>query len=119
MAGSSSGPGDVFDVKRIRRLVELMKEHDLSEIDLREADTRIRLRRAGNEVVPLVQQRATPPHLPVATPLPAAELATQPAANEGQMALIKSPMVGTFYVSSSPEAPPFVKVGDHVGPETT
>ena len=123
MSGAPSNPGDVFDVKRIRRLVELMKEHDLSEIDLREADTRIRLRRAGDDVVPLVQQRAAQAHLPVASPLSAAEAtgsspAATPAA-EGQIALIKSPMVGTFYTSANPESPAFVKVGDHVGAETT
>lgn len=120
MSGPPSNPGDVFDVKRIRRLVELMKEHDLSEIDLREADTRIRLRRAGDEVVPLVEPRPAVGHLPVATPLASsAPAAAAPAASEGQMAVIKSPMVGTFYTSSSPESPPFVKVGDHVGPDTT
>ncbi len=62
MSGSVSGSsGDVFDVKRIRRLVELMKEHDLSEIDLREANTRIRLRRVGDEVVSHVQPRSPAP----------------------------------------------------------
>jgi acetyl-CoA carboxylase biotin carboxyl carrier protein len=43
--------------------------------------------------------------------------ATEPKADIGTV--IKSPMVGTFYSASSPDAPPFVKVGDHVGPETT
>jgi acetyl-CoA carboxylase biotin carboxyl carrier protein len=123
MSGAPSNPGDVFDVKRIRRLVELMKEHDLSEIDLREADTRIRLRRAGDEVVPLVQRPSTAVPLPVATPLPSAQSAAATPVNEtaaeGQVALIKSPMVGTFYTSAHPETPAFVKVGDHVGPETT
>jgi acetyl-CoA carboxylase biotin carboxyl carrier protein len=123
MSGAPSNPGDVFDVKRIRRLVELMKEHDLSEIDLREADTRIRLRRAGDEVVPLVQQRTSPASLPVATPLPSTEAATATPASataaDGQVVLIKSPMVGTFYTSANPESPSFVKVGDHVGPDTT
>ena len=42
--------GDIFDVKRIRRLVELMKEHDLSEIDLRQGEQRIRIRRGANHV---------------------------------------------------------------------
>jgi acetyl-CoA carboxylase biotin carboxyl carrier protein len=123
MSGAPSSPGDVFDVKRIRRLVELMKEHDLSEIDLREADTRIRLRRAGDEVVPLVQRPATAAPLPVATPLPSAQAAAATPASEtaaeGQVTLIKSPMVGTFYTSANPETPAFVKVGDHVGPEST
>jgi acetyl-CoA carboxylase biotin carboxyl carrier protein len=52
-----------------------------------------------------------------AVPAPAA--AAQPAADEGQIVLIKSPMVGTFYTAPSPEAAPYVKVGDHVGPDTT
>ena len=51
MAGSGSNPGDIFDVKRIRRLVELMNEHELAEIDLRQADQRIRLRKGGEPIV--------------------------------------------------------------------
>ena len=47
MAGSTPKEGDIFDVKRIRRLVELMNEHELAEIDLRQADQRIRLRKGG------------------------------------------------------------------------
>ena len=51
MGSSSSDQGDVFDVRKIRRLVELMNEHDLAEIDLRQADQRIRLRRDVDPVV--------------------------------------------------------------------
>ena len=51
MASSGANQGDIFDVKRIRRLVELMNEHELSEIDLRQADQRIRLRKGGEPVV--------------------------------------------------------------------
>ncbi len=50
-AGSSAGGGDIFDVKRVRRFVELMKEHDLAEVDLRQGDQRIRLRRGAEPVV--------------------------------------------------------------------
>lgn len=113
------GPGEVFDVKRIRRLVELMKEHDLSEIDLREGAMRIRLRRGPDDVETIVQPRAA------AAPAPAAS-ASRPASSESaaapsdeKLAVIKSPMVGTFYISPNPESPAFVKVGDHVGPEST
>jgi acetyl-CoA carboxylase biotin carboxyl carrier protein len=96
----------------------MMKEHDLAEIDLRQGDQRVRLRR-GTE--PIVTMGAP---MPVAAPLPvnAAAQEAKPAAagvTESNLAVIKSPMVGTFYVSPSPEAPAFVKVGDHVGPETT
>ena len=51
MAGSGSNQGDIFDVKRIRRLVELMNEHELAEVDLRQADQRIRLRKGGEPVI--------------------------------------------------------------------
>ena len=105
---TASGLGDVFDVKKIRRLVQLMKEHDLSEVDLEQGEQRIRLRRGGDVVV----QAPSPTQL---APQASVGLGT----DEADLAVIKSPMVGTFYVSSSPEAAPFVKIGDHVGPDST
>ena len=105
---------DVFDLKKIRRLVELMKEHDLNEMDLEQGEQRIRLRRSGSGqvVANTAQAAALPP------PLAAAAPATPPA-DDSNMTLIKSPMVGTFYTAPSPETAPYVKVGDHVGPDTT
>ena len=108
---TASGLGDVFDVKKIRRLVQLMKEHDLSEVDLEQGEQRIRLRRGGDVVVQ-APSPTTPSQL---APQASVETGTDKAA----LAVIKSPMVGTFYVSSSPEAAPFVKIGDHVGPDST
>ncbi len=115
MAGSPSNQGDIFDVKRIRRLVELMNEHELSEIDLRQADQRIRLRKGGEPIItgPAVTQQVAPAAAPTA-PAEAPD-----ASIPSDVVEIKSPMIGTFYSSSSPESPPFVKVGDHVGPTTT
>jgi acetyl-CoA carboxylase biotin carboxyl carrier protein len=117
MASSGSNQGDIFDVKRIRRLVELMNEHELAEIDLRQADQRIRLRKGGEPIVTLGASRPVTaiggPASSSAEPVPAA------AKVDDNLAVIKSPMVGTFYVSASPETPPFVRVGDHVGPTTT
>ena len=106
---------DIFDVRRVRRLVELMKEHDLSEVDIREGVTRIKLRRGAEPVVTVAAPRAAA--APAASPSPAA--AEQPKADEAHVAVIKSPIVGTFYAAANPESPPYVKVGDHVGPETT
>ncbi len=116
----ASSPGDVFDVRKVRRLVELMNEHELSEIDLRQADQRIRLRKGRDPVISAVP----PPPPAAATPSPApaqpAAASTTPAADTATTGkVIKSPMVGTFYPAPSPDSPPFVKVGDHVGPETT
>jgi len=120
MAGSSSNQ-DIFDVRKIRRLVELMKEHDLSEVDLRQGETRIQLRRGGATPVP-VPQSPQAMLAPAADP-PAAKEATRPkaekAATDENIAEIVCPMVGTFYSSPDPESPPYAKVGDHVGPDTT
>lgn len=113
MASSSPKEGDIFDVKRIRRLVELMNEHELAEIDLRQADQRIRLRKGSD---PLLVPAA--PRPAAAAPVPAIAADAGAKADEGLL-VIKSPMIGTFYVAPSPDAPPFVKVGDHVGPTST
>jgi acetyl-CoA carboxylase biotin carboxyl carrier protein len=96
-----------------------MKEHDLSEIDIREGDTRIKLRRGADPVVTAAAPRAAAVSVvaPVAAVPPAA--ADQPKLDDAHVAVIKSPIVGTFYAAPNPESPPFVKVGDHVGPETT
>jgi acetyl-CoA carboxylase biotin carboxyl carrier protein len=121
MANEGSTPGDIFDVKKVRRLAELMKEHDLAEIDLRQGEQRVRIRRGGE---PLIM---TPPpgyHVPAAahsqTHASATSSSSAPpsAADDRDMQVIKSPMVGTFYTAANPESPPFVKVGDHVGPDT-
>ena len=80
MAGSGANQGDIFDVKRIRRLVELMNEHELAEIDLRQSDQRIRLRKGGEPVISMAahpapameraepaRKRRPPPRLPTRT----------------------------------------------------
>ena len=105
--------GDLYNVKKLRRLIELMKEHDLSEIDLKEADHHVRIKRGGE----VIATTAAPVALPV-TRQSAAEPARQSAADAG-MLMIKSPMVGTFYKASGPDSAPFVKVGDRIGPEKT
>jgi acetyl-CoA carboxylase biotin carboxyl carrier protein len=113
---------DVFDVRRIRQLVELMKEHDLAEIDLQQGDVRVQLRRGGSglpTVVGVPQAIAVPAPVVAAPPTPAADTSGTSEGNAKGIALIKSPMVGTFYAAPDPDSPPFVKVGDHIGPETT
>lgn len=119
---SSASSQDIFDVRKIRRLVELMKEHDLSEIDLQQGEVRIQLRRAGLAVPPTMTV-APVVAAPVSAGSPASEGHVPPAqavkAAADNAVVIKSPMVGTFYAAPDPESPSFVKVGDHVGPETT
>jgi acetyl-CoA carboxylase biotin carboxyl carrier protein len=110
---AAENPGDLFNVKKVRRLIELMKEHDLSEIDIKQADHRVRIRRGGEVVV-----SAAPAAMPAARAASAQPAAREPAA-DAHMLVIKSPMVGTFYKASGPDSAPFVKVGDRIGPEKT
>lgn len=114
-------PGDVFDVKKVRKFIELMNEHDLAEIDLRQGDQRIRLRR-GPETVTVAAMPSAPSaamHSASAGSGAASERKAADAAIDDKALLIRSPMVGTYYSAANPESPPFVKVGDRVGPETT
>jgi acetyl-CoA carboxylase biotin carboxyl carrier protein len=107
MTGSESRSGDVFDMARLRSFIELMKEHDLSELDLKQEGQQIRLCRYVIEAAPRAVAH---------TPLPATSAAppTPSAADERNIATIKSPMVGTFYARPNPTSEPFVKVGDRV-----
>ena len=118
MAGSSDH--DVFDMRRIRRLVALMKEHDLGEIYLRQGEMRIQLRRGETPTVVGPQPARAAPAPPAAEPAEATSTApAEMPADVKSIVEIKSPMVGTFYTASDPDSPAYVKVGDHVGPETT
>jgi acetyl-CoA carboxylase biotin carboxyl carrier protein len=114
---SGSIPGDVFDVKKVRKFVELMNEHDLAEIDLRQGDQRIRLRRGPETVTVSAMPYSSAPS---AAAGPGGDRRTgEPPVDDGTALLIRSPMVGTFYAAANPESPAFVKVGDRIGPETT
>jgi acetyl-CoA carboxylase biotin carboxyl carrier protein len=121
MSASETKSDDVFDVERIRRLVQLMEQHDLREIDLRKSEQRIRLCRGADDAVPT--PRAAVPDPTTLPPVPAtgAGRATEPAAAaaDDHLTVITSPMVGTFYSRPNPNAEPYVKVGDVVEPETT
>jgi len=112
MSDSEANADDVFELERIRRLIELMKEHDLSEIDLRQAQHRIRLCRGSLAEPPVRSLPVAAPALSAAPPLAAAE-------DEAHIIYIKSPMVGTFYSKSNPNAEPYVRVGDHIDAATT
>lgn len=113
----------VFNLEGVRFLVELMKENNVSELDWEQGRARLKLRRGA--IAPVVD--AISPVVPVAASAPQAPVAAVPSAPQAPAAdadakflkTIDSPMVGTFYASPSPNAAPFVKVGDVVGPEKT
>lgn len=101
-------PKDIFDVKRIREIIELMEEHDLSAVDLQQGDEKIKLNRGS--VSPVY---SAPP------PVAAAPAAAAPAAAaDAGTVTVNAPMVGTFYSRANPESDPFVKVGDIVSEDT-
>jgi acetyl-CoA carboxylase biotin carboxyl carrier protein len=115
---ASKGPGP-FDVKIIRQLVALMNQHDLNEIDLREGEQRIRLRRGLYQggPIPFAQTSASAPAAPTSTASapPAISATAKPSKT---LLPIKSPTPGTFYSSPKPGAEPYVKVGSKVTPST-
>ena len=118
MSEGQSSAGDCFDLDRIRRLVELMKEHDLSEVDLQQEDQKIKLKRGPEGITyaaPAPQQFAPAPSAGAAT----GGDASAPAVDDPNVVVIKSPMVGTFFARPNPNSEPFVKVGDRVSADTT
>jgi acetyl-CoA carboxylase biotin carboxyl carrier protein len=108
----------VFEVGKVRRFIELMDEYELTEIDLRQGEQRIRLRRGGTTAPVFQSSQPLAGQIPVTTPAESTNPPTVRVADVVAATYIRSPIVGTFYASPSPEAAPFVKVGDHVGPET-
>ncbi|MEX2671781.1 MAG: acetyl-CoA carboxylase biotin carboxyl carrier protein [Phycisphaeraceae bacterium] len=105
----------MIDIKKLKQLVQLMSDNDLSELDLRDNEEQVTLKRSSGQVMPTVQTTAPPP--PAAAPAPAAaqpETGEEPSAASLGLLEIKSPMVGTFYSAPSPDADVLVRVGSHV-----
>ncbi|MDR2116388.1 MAG: acetyl-CoA carboxylase biotin carboxyl carrier protein [Planctomycetaceae bacterium] len=139
MANSSNSGNDVFDIRRIKRIIELMQENELTELDIQQSDMRIQLKRnapvtltsplthpvmAATTVPPMAVPAMTVPPMVVpatnsATTIPVVSDSAVVLQDEKNIQVIKSPMVGTFYAASKPDAPPFVKIGDIVHADTT
>ena len=108
--GAAKKVGDVFDVERIRNLIDLMEERGLCELDLQQADQQIRLVRGSAQPV----AASVPPQ-----PTPSAAPAPAPAVEDGpHVKVVSAPMVGTFYSKPNPNAEDFVNVGSKVSPDT-
>ncbi len=101
-----------MDIRKVKKLIELLEESGIAEIEIHEGDDAVRISRYG-QAAPV----AAPPPVAVAPVAVAAEpavesVAVPPASFNGHE--VKSPMVGTFYRSPSPGAKPFVEIGDTV-----
>jgi len=108
------------DLKDIKAIIDLMKKNSVSEFELEKQDFKIRLKRGMNGGGVLAAQPEEGQSLYAAAPiaLPAAALAAVPAAPVAVEPEIKSPMIGTFYRSPSPESGPYVEIGAEVNPDT-
>jgi acetyl-CoA carboxylase biotin carboxyl carrier protein len=116
-----------MDLDQLKRILELVREHEISEFEVEQNGLRLKIRKdaAGPVATPLpaalptVVMAATPAVAPVvaAAAAPAAATAATPAESadtEIELAVVKSPIVGTFYRSPEPGTPPFVEVGTTV-----
>ena len=106
----------------IERILDLVKQHDLAEFELEREGLKLRVRKAypGYGGTPLIHAMQAPAIAPMpaaplpATPQPMPPVAAGPEDDAVELAVVKSPIVGTFYRSSEPGSPAFVDVGDQV-----
>jgi acetyl-CoA carboxylase biotin carboxyl carrier protein len=106
-----------MNIDEVKALTDLMVANDLAEVMIRDGEKRIIIRRgiASLRTNPAVM--AAPPPVSAHAPAALPPLTATPAVDPN-LATIKSPMVGTFYLTPSPDAPAFVKLGDRVNPES-
>jgi acetyl-CoA carboxylase biotin carboxyl carrier protein len=106
-----------MDIRKVKKLIELLEQSDVAEIEIREGEEAVRISRnypGGGAAIPQYIQAAPPP--PAAVPQTAAEKPGQDAPDNGlpQGHVVEAPMVGTFYRAPSPGSSPFVEVGQLV-----
>ncbi len=100
-----------MDIRKVKKLIELLQESDIAEIEINEGEESVRISRATSQVTVAAPMAA--PVAPAAAPVAApAETQAEPEEVEGHQ--VKSPMVGTFYRASSPEVKSFVEEGQQV-----
>ena len=104
-----------MDIRKIKKLIELVEESGIAELEITEGEESVRIHRGGSQMAQAPIQYAAPVHAPAPAAAPAPAPAAEPSAPaEPTGHVLRSPMVGTFYRSSSPGAKPFVEVGQKV-----
>jgi acetyl-CoA carboxylase biotin carboxyl carrier protein len=107
-------------IEEIRELIQLVTETGIAELEVQRGDNRVRIRRSHiaetSVVLPSVAAQPAPvfPAAPGAPPAPPAAPPAASAKQPDTLVYQKSPIVGTFYEASSPDTPPFVRIGEHV-----
>ena len=110
----------MIDIRKLKELVRLMVTNDLTELDLRDEQQQVSVKRGGSNSVPVVTQApmAVAPAAAGAV-APAASVAIpEAAASDDGLIAIESAMVGTYYAKPSPDKPSFLNVGDAIGEES-
>src|SRR6478609_5531753 len=104
-----------MDIRKVKKLIELLEESNIDEIEIKEGEESVRISRNRPSAQP---QFFAPPQMmapaPAPAPAPVAAAAAPAAAAVPAGHVVKSPMVGTFYRAASPGSPPFVEIGKHV-----
>lgn len=108
-----------MDIRKVKKLIELLEESGIAEIEIHEGEESVRISRNNSSVQTVVQAAAPMPAAAPAAPMPAAGAPAAEPAAEAAPAIpaghqVTSPMVGTFYRAPSPGATPFVEVGQRV-----
>jgi acetyl-CoA carboxylase biotin carboxyl carrier protein len=112
-----------MDIRKVKKLIELLEESNIDEIEIKEGEESVRISRNGGQQLMVPPPGYAPPgYAPYGAPMaaapaavaraPAAEAPAQAPATSGHT--VTSPMVGTFYASASPTSPPFVEIGQTV-----
>lgn len=105
-----------MDIRKVKKLIELLEESGIAEIEIKEGEESVRISRMSTGV-PAQHIIAAPPAAPALAAAPAPAAAVAPAAappRKSNEYVVTAPMVGTFYASPSPGAKPFVEIGDEV-----
>ena len=104
-----------MDIRKVKKLMELLEESGMAEIEIKEGEESVKISRYGASPAPsLMPAQSLVPQQPVSTPAPVATSPVVPAENQTSDQSIVSPMVGTFYSAPSPTAKPFVTIGQKI-----
>ena len=104
-----------MDIRKIKKLIDLIQESDVAEIEIKEGEESVRISRNSPQPAPMMMAAPAMQTAPLMAQAPmAVEAEASPVAAANTNNAVKSPMVGTFYRSSSPEAAPFAEVGQTV-----
>ena len=103
-----------MDIRKVKKLIELLETSDIAEIEIKEGEEAVRISRNSSVTTTVAASAAAPVAAPAPSPAAPAAAEEKPAPQATSGHVVSSPMVGTFYRSPSPSSPPFVEVGTHV-----